>query len=192
MNPIKRIRTAANVSLIGSALAVAVVIALHFLWHYHFVLSPRLRIIVMACCCVLAVGAIMLVLNRLRRATPTLRQLDDVDEKLCRYASLVSQVFYPAFVITLLECVCIVLLGENTLLMIVLLLVMLQVLSYPNMYKIKVDLGLDDVEMTRIFGDAYIADPESETTLADLVDEAERGVEAAERGEETEPHEKEQ
>jgi hypothetical protein len=39
--------------------------------------------------------------------------------------------------------------------MLLLLMVLLLMLNYPNMYKIKADLGLLDDEMTQLFGDAY-------------------------------------
>jgi hypothetical protein len=42
--------------------------------------------------------------------------------------------------------------------MVTILLVLMLFLSYPNMYKMRTDLGLTDAEMTALFGDAYIAD----------------------------------
>ena len=57
----------------------------------------------------------------------------------------------------LIECILIVLMSDTSLLMVTILLVLLLFLSYPNMYKMKNDLGLTDAEMTALFGDAYIS-----------------------------------
>jgi hypothetical protein len=48
--------------------------------------------------------------------------------------------------------------SDTSLLMVTILLVLMLFLSYPNMYKMKNDLGLTESEMTALFGDAYIAD----------------------------------
>ena len=42
--------------------------------------------------------------------------------------------------------------------MVTIVLVLLLFLSYPNMYKMKNDLGLLEEEMTMLFGDTYISD----------------------------------
>ena len=43
-------------------------------------------------------------------------------------------------------------------------LVLLLFLSYPNMYKMKNDLGLTDDEMTSLFGSNYVRDPQADNT----------------------------
>ena len=52
-----------------------------------------------------------------------------------------------------------VLMSDTSLLVITILLVLILFLSYPNMYKMKIDLGLTDEEMTRcsapLFGDQH-------------------------------------
>jgi hypothetical protein len=35
-------------------------------------------------------------------------------------------------------------------------------LAYPNIYKVKVDLGLTDEEMKSLYGDRYISDNKNE------------------------------
>ena len=39
------------------------------------------------------------------------------------------------------------------------------VMNYPNMYKMKNDMGLLDEEMVDLFGDNYIRDKQEHTTL---------------------------
>ncbi len=51
-----------------------------------------------------------------------------------------------------IECVLIVLMSDTALLMITILLILLLFLSYPNMYKIKNDLGLTDEEAAEHLG----------------------------------------
>ena len=58
--------------------------------------------------------------------------------------------------IVVIECVLIILMSDTSLLMVTILLVLLLFLCYPNMYKMKNDLGLNDEEMKSLFGDAYI------------------------------------
>ena len=60
-------------------------------------------------------------------------------------------------------------------------------ISYPNMYKMKNDLGLTDDEMKSLFGDAYIADakpafnePEPDLPLADAQLEKQQSDESSE------------
>ena len=49
-----------------------------------------------------------------------------------------------------------VLSGQSTLLMLTLVTTLMLVLAYPNMYKIKSDLGLSGDEMRQLFGDKYL------------------------------------
>ena len=51
------------------------------------------------------------------------------------------------------------LMSNTNLLMITILLVLLMVITFPNMYKIKNDLSLTDDEMTDLYGSDYIRDP---------------------------------
>ena len=56
-----------------------------------------------------------------------------------------------------LLCVFTVLSARNVLLMLTLVTVLVLFLNFPNMYRIKVDLGLDDDQMHALFGDQYIS-----------------------------------
>ena len=73
----------------------------------------------------------------------------------------------PMFVRSTSPCWLVVLLcaftlrsARNPLLMLAIVTVLVLFLNYPNMYRIKVDLGLTDEEMHSLFGDRYIGDNE--------------------------------
>ena len=48
--------------------------------------------------------------------------------------------------------------GQGLVLHFYLLFVLMLILAYPNIYKVKVDLGLTDEEMTSLYGDQYMAE----------------------------------
>ena len=48
--------------------------------------------------------------------------------------------------------------SQNVLLMLAMVTVLMLILAYPNIYKVKVDLGLTDEEMTSLYGDQYMAE----------------------------------
>ena len=65
-------------------------------------------------------------------------------------------IYLGTLFIVLSVCVIIVVTHENTLIMVLLLLFVTLMLNFPNMYKMKTDLGLNDDEMKSLFGDKYI------------------------------------
>ena len=160
MKQLKSIRRAANIGLYGSIAVVALVIAEHYLaqyvWERAIVANEYTHKLFLATGLVLAVLDISATLFTLRKQLPTIRQFDDISKKLSRYLTIVRFVYYVTLVAVLIVGAVIVILNENTLIMLLLLLVMLLILNYPNMYKIKSDLGLLDDEMTQLFGDKYI------------------------------------
>ena len=157
---IKKIRNAANIGLYGSLLICICVVAEHFLDKYLWVreittndYTHRLFLIVGL---VLAVSSIAYVLFAMRKGVPRLRQTDGVENKLSGYAKLIGNTYYLSLFSVIVVGAIVVILRENTLIMLLLLLFLLMMLNYPNMYKMKVDLGLDDDEMTELFGSSYI------------------------------------
>lgn len=155
---IKTIRRAANVGFYGSLLLVGLAVVAHFtrpMWKFDIVANEYTHKLFLAVALVLAVGDVAVVLFTLRRSLPQVRQLDAVDDRLSRYSGIVRGVYLGTLVVVLVVAAVIVLLNENTLIMLLLLMVLLLMLNYPNMYKIKADLGLLDDEMTQLFGDAY-------------------------------------
>jgi DMSO reductase anchor subunit len=106
---------------------------------------------------VLAVLAVSMSLLVIRRQIPALRQSDSLDAKLEGYASHVRSIYYTLFAVVVILCIFMVLSTRGVLLMLAIVTVLMLFLAYPNIYRIKVDLGLNDDEMKSLFGDKYIA-----------------------------------
>ena len=123
---------------------------------------------------VLAVLAVVMILLTVRKTTPALRQLDSLDDKIKGYHSYITNLYNSTLAIVVIECILITLMSDTALLMVIILMVLVLFICYPNMYKMKHDLGLTDDEMKSLFGDAYIADakaaydePTADLPLAD-------------------------
>ena len=167
-NVIKKMRRTANWGLYGSIAIVLITVIFHFCPYQITYQSSSVTRWMLISGAVLAVLAVVTVLMNIRKTTPRLRQLDNVDEKLTGYASFISGIYSTSLAIVIIECVLIVLMSDTSLLMITILLVLVLFLSYPNMYKMKNDLGLTDEEMLTLFGDAYIADPQPADAEPDI------------------------
>ena len=155
---LKKFRRTANIGLYGSIAAVILTVIFHYSPFHITYQQPQVARWMLIAGTILAVLAIVMVLMTIRKTTPKLRQLDNLNDKLTGYTSYICNLYSSTFAIVLIECVLIVLMSDTSLLMVTILLVLMLFLSYPNMYKMKNDLGLTDSEMTALFGDAYIAD----------------------------------
>lgn len=157
---IKKIQRAASIGLWGSMLVSALAIAYFFLsdylWEREITANEYTRRLMLIAALVLTVVDMSLVLFTLRRQMPRLRQLGDIDSKIRSYRSLVRSIYWPSLFVVTLVAAFVVVCHENTMIMFLLLLFVLLTLSYPNMYKIKSDLGLTSDEMKSLFGDRYI------------------------------------
>ncbi len=162
---LKKLRRTANFGLYGSIAIVLVTIIFHFSPFHISYQQPQVARWMLIAGTILAVLAIVMVLMTIRNTTPKLRQLNNLDEKLNGYATYICNLYSSALAIVLIECILIVLMSDTSLLMVTILLVLLLFLSYPNMYKMRTDLGLSDTEMTALFGDAYI--PEGQVADAE-------------------------
>lgn len=111
---------------------------------------------------VLAVLAVSMTLMVVRRQVPRLRQSESLEAKLQGYASHVKSTFMSMFAVVVLLCLMTVLSGQNVLLMLSIVATLTLFLAYPNIYKVKVDLGLTDEEMKSLYGDRYISDNKNE------------------------------
>ena len=154
---LKNIRRSANIGLYGSLGVVIVTVIFHFL-PWHFTQSEYTIRWMLIAGAVLAVLAVVMVLLMIRKTTPRIRQMEGLEEKMKAYSEYVSNLYYGTLAIVVMECLLIVLMGDSALLMVTIILVLLLILSYPNMYKMKIDLGLLEEEMKTLFGDAYIGD----------------------------------
>ncbi len=158
-NLIRKIRRTANWGLYGSIAAVLLVVIFHFSpWHITYQ-SPQVSRWMLIAGAILAVLAVVMALMTIRKTTPRLRQLSDLDQKLTGYTTYITNLYRGSLSIVIIECVLILLMSDTSLLMITILLILLLFLAYPNMYKMKNDLGLTEDEMTSLFGSDYIRDP---------------------------------
>ena len=154
---IKTIQRASRIGLWGSVAAVIITVA--FLYSpWRFYPSAHTSKWMLIAGCVLAVLAVSMTLLTVRRQIPLLRQSEGLEHKLAGYAAHVRSLYTTMPVVVVLLCLFTLLSARNVLLMLALVSVLVLFLNYPNIYRIKVDLGLTDDEMRSLFGDRYIAD----------------------------------
>lgn len=117
---------------------------------------------------VLAVLAVSMSLLTIRKQIPRLRQAESIEAKLTGYASHIRSLYLTMFAVVFIICLFMVLSNQRVLLMLALVSVLTLFLAYPNIYRLKVELGLSDEEMSQLFGDKYIAEegrtPQSDST----------------------------
>ncbi len=192
MSNLKKIRRTANFGLYGSIAVVILTIIFHFSPFHITYQQPNVARWMLMAGTILAVLAIVMILMMIRKTTPILRQKEVFNDKINGYTSYISNLYTTTFFIVIIECVLIILMSDTSLLMVTILLVLLLFLSYPNMYKMKNDLGLTDDEMTALFGDQFIPDAAPADAEPDLPTAHAQLAEAEEKEpEEKEPEEKE-
>ena len=158
---LKSIRRAANVGLYGSLTVGLLTLVEYFLaahvWVHRIVTNEYTHRLLFVAAPVLTVVGLSVILFSLNRRLRQLRQLDTVEQKLIQYRSLMRGVYGILLALMVLCSAVVVITGENIVIMMLLLLFFMAVMSYPNMYKMKADLGFIDEEMTMLFGDKYIS-----------------------------------
>ncbi len=171
---IKKLRRSANWGLYGSIAVILLAVIFHFTPYHVAYQSPQVARWMLIAGTVLAVLAVVMILLTVRKTTPALRQLDSLDDKIKGYHSYITNLYNSTLAIVVIECILITLMSDTALLMVIILMVLVLFICYPNMYKMKHDLGLTDDEMKSLFGDAYIADakaaydePTADLPLAD-------------------------
>ncbi|MBQ9639359.1 MAG: hypothetical protein IJV22_07380 [Bacteroidales bacterium] len=169
-NYLKRIRTSSNIGLFGTLLAVATVAILHYVLPWKAAPNAYTAMWLLSISSALAVADVMLTLHIIRRRIPHIRQAAELEFKLREYARCVATIYWMNLMVALVECAIVLLLNEMALLMILLLMVVMLFMAFPNMYKIKIDLGLDDVQMRLLFGERYVDEGASEVSEAVIVD----------------------
>lgn len=105
---------------------------------------------------ILAVLTLSMTLLVIRRRIPLLRQSDDMQQKLTEYAAHIRSLYLSVSAVVIMLCLLTILSNQSVLMMLSIVLILMLFLSYPNIYKIKVDLGLSEEEMKATFGDKYI------------------------------------
>lgn len=154
---IKTIQRTSRIGLWGSVAAVLLTVA--FIYSpWRFYPSAHTSQWMLVAGSVLAVLAVSMTLLTVRRQIPRLRQSETLEEKLSGYASHVRSLYMTMLAVIVLLCLFTLLSARNVLLMLALVSALMLFLNYPNIYRIKVDLGLTDDEMKRLFGDRYISE----------------------------------
>lgn len=153
---IKTIQRASRIGLWGSMAAVVLTVLFIYLSPYRFYPSGYTARWMLVAGSVLAVLAVSMTLLTVRRQVPRLRQTEELEAKLAGYAAHVRSLFYTMLVVVVLLCAFTLLSAHSVLLMLAIDSVLVLFLNYPNIYRIKVDLGLGDEEMKNLFGERYI------------------------------------
>lgn len=152
----KSVRSNANIGLWGSVAAVIVTAVLHYLLPVAASASTRWMLIAGS---VLAVLAVSMSLLTIRKRIPALRQSDlDTEARLQAYSDHIRSLYMTMLAVVVIICLMTVLSGQNVLLMLAMVSTLMLFLAYPNIYRIKSDLGLTDEEAAALFGDRFISD----------------------------------
>ncbi len=165
---LRQIKTASRIGLIGSIIVVAVTISWMMWSKYTFHQSPQVHSALLIVCTVLAIGGMGIMLITVRKRLPKLRQLDDVEERLSGYCSIVKGIYYGVFAVIVIMCMGTILMGDKNMLMMVLLVTLSLFMQFPNVYRIKVDIGLTDPQAKALFGDAYLSDEQVKVDNAEF------------------------
>lgn len=163
MNPlIKKIRRTSAISLWGSV-GIVILAALFLLtspWRFYPTAYTSRSMLVVAT--VLACCVISSTLLTVRRRIPQLRQAEALDVKLKGYATHINGIFWSILASVVIISVLAVLSHQSPLLMFAMVATLMLFLTYPNMYRVKTDLGLNDEEMRNLFGDKYFGGDEAQ------------------------------
>lgn len=157
---IKHIRRYAALGLWGSVALVILTVLFIYVAPWRFYPSQHTARWMLIAGSVLAVLAVSMTLLSVRRQIPLLRQSDSLQVKLQGYAAHVRSLYITMLFVVLLLCAFTLMSARNVLLMLALVSTLVLFLTYPNIYRIKVDLGLTDDEMKSLFGDRYLPDPD--------------------------------
>ena len=106
----------------------------------------------------LAILSVSMMLLSVRRQIPQLRQSEKLEKKLSGYAQHVRDLYMTMLAVVVILCVFTFLSGRTVLLMLAMVSTLVLFLNYPNIYRIKIDLGLTDDEGRSLFGERYIPD----------------------------------
>ncbi len=157
-NHLKTIRLSSAVGLWGSVAAVIIAALFHYLSPYRFYPSAstsRWMLVAGSVLAVLAVSASLLVV---RKQIPALRQTESLEYRLSGYANHIKSLYFNMLSVVVVISVLTVLSAQNVLLMLAIVSVLMLFLAYPNIYRIKSDLGMSDDEAHAVFGDRFIGD----------------------------------
>ncbi|MBQ8702796.1 MAG: hypothetical protein IJ524_00280 [Bacteroidales bacterium] len=155
---VKTIRRSSRLGLWGSVGVVMLTVLFMYVSPWRFYPTSHTSRWMLVAGSVLAVLSVSMVLLRVRRDIPRLRQAEGVERKLSGYATHVRSLYVTMLAVVVLLCAFTLMSARNELLMLALVSVLVLFLNYPNIYRLKSDLGLTDGEMESLFGDRYIPD----------------------------------
>jgi len=160
---LKEISRTAAIGLWGSVAIVILVGLFHYLSPYRFYQSDYIARWMLIAGVVLAVLAVSAALLVIRKQIPAIRQSDaTLESKLQMYLSHIKSLYLSMFGVVACIGVLIVLSGQSVMLMLAMVSTLTLFLAYPNMYRMKVELGLNDDDMKSLYGDKYIPDQRDE------------------------------
>lgn len=160
---IKKIRVWSNTGLIGSLVVVIIAILFKYLSPMVFRQSDVVYRNLTLACAVFAILDMIVILRNNKKMKKDLAVLSNLESKLDGYSQMVQTNSLCTLISTTIVSVIIILLGNFNLLMLAMMQVLMLFFTYPNMYKIKVELNLSDEEMRKLFKDQYIADNDTES-----------------------------
>ena len=163
---IKTIRCSAALGLWGSMGIIILTAFYHLVSPYRFYPSEYTARWMLVVGTVLAVSEMGSSLRFIHKRIPVLRQLDSLETKFRGYAQHIRILYIFRLAVVFLICCLIVLSARIELLMLAMVATLMLILTYPNIYRIKVDLGLTDEEMKSLFGDRYIPDTKDDNDAA--------------------------
>lgn len=177
---IKKIRRYSQMGLWGSV-AVAILASFFlFVSPVQFTQTTQVTRWMLIAGSVLAVLAVSMSLLTIRKQIPRLRQTEDLGQKLSGYVTHIRSLYLTMFAVVFIICIFMVLSNQKVLLMLAMVSVLTLFMAYPNIYRIKVELGLSDDEMKQLFGDNYIAEekgnnaePAEETEACEIEEKTE-------------------
>ncbi|MBR1550537.1 MAG: hypothetical protein IJ634_07880 [Bacteroidales bacterium] len=159
----KKIKNTSQVGLWGSAAVVILAALFLYASPWRFPMQSeyvnRWMLIVGS---VLAVLSLSMALLVIRKQVPRLRQTEGLGAKLAGYAGYIQSLYLSILAVVVVLCLMTMISNQNVLLMLAMVTVLMLILAYPNIYKVKVDLGLTDEEMKSLYGDRYIVEQKDE------------------------------
>jgi hypothetical protein len=170
-NEIKKIKRNSQVCLWGSVGMVFLVALFIYIGRWHFLQTREVANAMMIAGSVLSVLTVSMALLTIRKRVPLLRQTDDLGDKLRGYAAHIASFYRALFVVVVVLGVLTVLSGRNMLLALTMLVTLMLFMAFPNIYRMKVEMGLTDDEMRSLFGDEFIPDVEDVEEVQNTEDE---------------------
>ena len=158
----RQIKRSAAIGLWGSAAAVILTALFPYVSPWRFYPTRHTATWMLIAGSVLAVLAMGMALLVIRRQIPALRQSESLDAKLSGYAQHIRSLYTTMLAVVVLICVFTVLSAQTVMLMLAMVATLMLILAYPNIYRVKVELGLTDEEMKSLYGDQYIAEGDSD------------------------------